>query len=288
MPKLTFSGHESFTCRQLWPKKGYDFLISGHKFSNPDAVVFLGVGKNMVRSISYWMKSFGLVGETGELGELANYLLANEGKDPYLEQTGTLWLLHYKLVTNKHAALYNLVFNGFRRGHPVFSKPQLTKYVADYCVDAGVSISINTIQRDVEVFIRSYVRPQRRTASPEDDFSTLLIDLDLLDTFEQAKSESGIRYAIERRIRDQLPMQIVLYAILDRYDGNSVSFRSLANDDDGPGMVFALSEDGLLNQINVITAHFPDIVFTEDAGIRELQFRVRPDPWQVLDDYYKA
>lgn len=288
MPKLTFSGHESFTCRQLWLKKGYDFLVSGHKFSDPDAVVFLGVGKNMVSSISYWMKSFGLIDEIGELGGLASYLLANEGKDPYLEQTGTLWLLHHKLVTNKHAALYNLVFNGFRRGHPVFTKPQLTKYVGDFCVDAGVSVSPKTIQRDVEVFIRNYVRPQRRTSSPEDDFSTLLIDLELLDTFELAKSESGIRYAIERRTRGQLPMQIVLYTILNRYGGTSVSFRSLANDDDGPGMVFALSEDGLLNQINLITAHFPDIVFTEDAGIRELQFRVRPDPWQVLDDYYKA
>ena len=53
MPKLTFSGHESFTCRQFWLKKGYDFLIAGHSFADPDAVVHLGVGKNMVSAIHY-------------------------------------------------------------------------------------------------------------------------------------------------------------------------------------------------------------------------------------------
>ena len=48
MDKLSFSGHESFHCRNVWLKKGYDFLQLKHKFSEPTAVVNLGVGKNMV------------------------------------------------------------------------------------------------------------------------------------------------------------------------------------------------------------------------------------------------
>ncbi|HRW22723.1 MAG TPA: DUF4007 family protein, partial [Bacteroidales bacterium] len=56
--KLTFSGHETFHCRTFWLKKGYDFLVSGNNtFKNEEAaVVELGVGKNMVASIRYWMK----------------------------------------------------------------------------------------------------------------------------------------------------------------------------------------------------------------------------------------
>jgi hypothetical protein len=288
MPKLTFSGHESFTCRQFWLKKGYDFLHEGRRFTDPDAVVHLGVGKNMVSSIHYWLKCFDLVDEEGAPRALATYLLADQGKDPYLEQPGTLWLLHYLLVTRGRANLYDLVFNDFRREHPIFTKPQLTKYVDSYCQDANASVSTGSIQRDVEVFVRSYVQPQRKTASPEDDFATLLIDLELLDTFEVVKGDAGVRYTIERRQRGTLPWQIVLYAILGRYQGNSVSFRELANDHNGPGMVFALNEDGLLNQVRAITAHCQDIVFTDDAGIRELQFRQRPDGWEVLDGYYRA
>ena len=83
-------------------------------------------------------------------------------------------------------------------------------------------------------------------------------------------------------------MQIALYAILARYQGNSISFRSLANDPNGPGLVFALNEDGLLNCIHTMTERYADIVCSDDAGIRELQFKTRPDMQQVLDDYYKA
>jgi len=58
--KYTFSGHESFQCKSLWLKKGYDFMSQNKDFNAADAVVDLGVGKNMVSSIRFWMKAFGL------------------------------------------------------------------------------------------------------------------------------------------------------------------------------------------------------------------------------------
>lgn len=51
LTKYTFSGHDSFQCRQLWLKKGYDYVQEGKNFNDEDAVVKLGVGKNMVSSI---------------------------------------------------------------------------------------------------------------------------------------------------------------------------------------------------------------------------------------------
>ena len=51
--KYTFSGHESFPCKSLWLKKGYDFVIQEKDFNSPNAVVDLGVGKNMVSSIKW-------------------------------------------------------------------------------------------------------------------------------------------------------------------------------------------------------------------------------------------
>lgn len=37
--KLSFSGHESFQCRSLWLKKGYDFANAGYSFNDESAVV---------------------------------------------------------------------------------------------------------------------------------------------------------------------------------------------------------------------------------------------------------
>lgn len=56
--KYTFSGHDSFQCRQLWLKKGFDFVKDGLDFNDEYSVVQLGVGKNMVSSISFWLKTF--------------------------------------------------------------------------------------------------------------------------------------------------------------------------------------------------------------------------------------
>ena len=34
--KYTFSGHESFPCKSLWLKKGYDFVVEGKDFNKPE------------------------------------------------------------------------------------------------------------------------------------------------------------------------------------------------------------------------------------------------------------
>ena len=64
---LVLTGHETFQCRNLWLKKGYDFIKSGKKFKDLDSVVFLGVGKNMVSSIRFWMRSFDIIDDNDEL-----------------------------------------------------------------------------------------------------------------------------------------------------------------------------------------------------------------------------
>ena len=100
MDKLRFSGHETFIARTFWPKKGYDFIKQGGKFSSEDSVVELGVGKNMVLSINFWMKALGLIDEsTNELTPFSHFLFDDEtGVDPYLEDIGSIWLLHYFLI----------------------------------------------------------------------------------------------------------------------------------------------------------------------------------------------
>lgn len=46
--RYSFSGHESFPCKTLWLKKGYDFIARGKDFHSPEVLIDLGVGKNIV------------------------------------------------------------------------------------------------------------------------------------------------------------------------------------------------------------------------------------------------
>lgn len=106
MGKLNFSGNESFHCRSPWLKKRHDFLSKGKNFREPSSVVDLGVGKSMISSIKYWMRSFGLIQTDSKLSDISNFLFGQKGIDTYLENTATLWLLHYHLIKENRVSIY--------------------------------------------------------------------------------------------------------------------------------------------------------------------------------------
>lgn len=57
-----FSGHETFSFRYPWLKKGYDAVCDdGSVFLRDNAMTTLGLGKNMVRSIRHWCLTAGIV-----------------------------------------------------------------------------------------------------------------------------------------------------------------------------------------------------------------------------------
>ena len=291
--KLQFSGHESFICKHFWLKKGYDFVIGEGNFSDESAVTGLGVGKNMVTSINYWMKAFGIIDQAGAVSELGNYLFNDlTGKDPYIENFGTVCLLHYYLVKTNKASVYTIFFNEFRKGRTEFTKDQLSIHIARTLESMELSnVNANTINADINVFIRNYLKPDYKSskADIEDDFSSLLLDLELINSY-QAENASGKIvdwYSAENTNRLDLPYQLVLFAILDNDAfGKSISFRDLLLSANSPGAIFLLNEDGLYQKIEQITGKYRNIVFTETAGISELQFKRTINKWDILDEYY--
>jgi hypothetical protein len=291
--KLQFSGHDSFVCKHLWLKKGYDYLLDNKNFSSESAVVDLGVGKNMVNSISYWLKSFGLIDEKGKPNELSQYIFGKKtGVDPYIENLGTIWLLHYKLIETNKASIYNLVFNQFRKGRAEFTKEQLLTFVKRL-LDAErlKGFNANTVNNDIGVFIRTYLKPYYKESKIdiEEDFSSLLIDLDLISVHKAENAEGKLVdwYKIENKVQIDLPAEIVLYSILDNPGfGKSISFKDLLTSYNSPGSVFAINEEGLLSKIETIAARYKSITFTESAGVRELQFRRTINKYDVLNAYY--
>jgi len=287
MSKLIFSGHESFHCRNVWPKKGYDFLHLKHKFSEPSAVVNLGVGKNMVSAINFWMKSFGLMVDSHKLTELSKLIFDKNGVDPYLENPATLWLLHFHLVTKNHSSIYSLVFNEFRKKRIEFSRRQLLHFLLSKCNDAELNCSEKTIQRDISVSLRNYIRPQKTNKNPEELFSGIFIDLNLIEPLKKFDEDEIDWYKIENKERNDLPAEIILYCILSNANYiSSISFEDLLHSFNSVGNVFAISPKDLLNKINILTKKYKTIRFTEDADVRLLQFTSKPDKIKILREYY--
>ena len=160
MARYSFSGHETFTCKTLWLKKGCDFLEEGHSFSEDSAVVYLGVGKNMVSSIRFWLKACGLT-QSDKLTNLATFIFGKNGKDCFAEDHNTLWLLHYYLVKSQVASLYNMLFLGVQRELKTFDREQVQAYVKRKCnVPEQKNVyNENTVKKDINVLLANYVMP---------------------------------------------------------------------------------------------------------------------------------
>jgi len=283
--KYTFSGHDSFQCRQLWLKKGYDYVQEGKSFNDEDAVVLLGVGKNMVSSIRFWLKAFKIIDNKDIATEFGKRLFDNEnGYDPYLEDEASLWLLHYQLVKNGFASIYSIIFNQFRKEKMFFNKETFVNYMKRTGENnSDLNINENTISKDFIVFSNLY-KNDPNSKDVEDSFSGILSEIELLKTSGKGKEE---KFYIENTERDNLPEAVVLFSILDNLKyGNSVNLNSLEFDWNSTGAVFALNRSGLMNKISEIVIQFEHITFTEQAGIKELQFKKKVDSYKILDNYY--
>lgn len=290
MNKLSFSGHESFICKQFWLKKVFDFSKEKKPFNDDTSVVDLGVGKNMVASLRFWGKAFGMLDDADSPTEIANYLFSKKGKDIYLEDFGTIWLLHYYLVKTNRASIYSLMFNEFRKERIDFTKEQLHAFLKRKCEESSPNTyNVNTITTDINVFLRNYLKPEKdEKLEIEEDFSGVLIDLDLIKQYKQRMDNSTVRwYKIEGQDRIDLPYQIVLYAILDNYENQkSITFRELQVGNNSPGMVFALNAEGLYNKLQQITHNYKQVIYTETAGNQLLQFKTSLNKEEILNDYY--
>lgn len=280
--KYTFSGHESFPCKSLWLKKGYDFVIAGNNFNSPEAVIGLGVGKNMVASIRFWLRAFGIM-ENDEITWLGNYLFDEKnGKDKYLEDIATLWLLHFNLVFSGEATLYSMFFCGVQRERTHFEREQILTYVKLRMVEAGkmTLFNMNTVKKDIGVMLQNYTLPRKPQSN--EDFSSLLIDLDLI-----RQSSEGKGYYFNVDGKRKVTKEIFLYGLLklkEQEGDNTISFDTIQ---ERVGLVFCMQDYETIEMLKLLGSEYGQyFTYSDIAGIKQVQFTKELDALQVLDNYY--
>ncbi len=148
------------------------------------------------------------------------------------------------------------------------------------------SISAKTLDEDFSVFTKMYLRSNLQSKDKEDSFSGLLTDLDLVKTYTKGKTDY---YLIENTERSEIPVEIILYAILESKSFDlSVSLQNLELNINSVGAVFAVSRSGLLNKIENLVEKYNYIIFNDQAGVKELQFKRKPIPMTILEKYYAS
>lgn len=295
--KYSFSGHETFTFRYTWlPKVARHLPGRTDLFVADDALAILGVGKNMIRSIKYWCEATGVIRRGGGRGnaKMASFgdrLLSPEGWDPYLEDPGTLWLLHWQLVKNpSRSSTWHLAFTRWPSEH--FTTDQLTDWLERLIANEQPSTRATTasLRRDVEVFIRTYVSPRTGRDLPlEDTFDCPLVELGLV------QEQEGGGFGFTRGPKPTLPDEIFVYALMNFWNReaqqqSALSFERILYGAGSPGGAFRLSENALAERLE----RLPDWVgldYDETSGLRVVLRRghtadEKLQPTRALERYY--
>src|ERR1700726_5248152 len=110
LPRLLFGRHQGYDLREQWLTKGLLALAQtehatarARLFAFPDASDRFGIGPGMVVALRYWLRATGLmVEQTGgkqgrALPELTPLGAVLAQHDPYLQRSGSRWLLHAHL-----------------------------------------------------------------------------------------------------------------------------------------------------------------------------------------------
>lgn len=281
MNQLKLSGHESFHCRPFWLKKGYDFVKSNQSFSDKSGIE-LGVGRNMVGSIRFWLKAFDIVDENEKLTAFAEMLFADNGWDPFLEDEATLWLLHFKLSSKQYSSIYHVIFSELRKVRPEFSKNHFISQINE--IDHNQSENI--VAKDFSIFTRTYFA--KDSSDKEESYSGLFTELGLLSEVGEDSQKNQL-YHISNSKQNSIPWEVILFCILENENyGDSINIKSLFSDSKGVGSLFVFNQEGLENKLIEISENQKDIVYKNDAGVKELQFKKgKPSGIDILKGYYE-
>lgn len=264
-----FSGHETFACRYAWLPKAAQAVDDKENIltsANEDnAMVKLGVGKNMVRSIRFWAEAADIITNTAtghKLTDLGRELLLGSptcvARDPYLEDIQTLWLIHWKLATNQNALIFawDFLLNQFQEPE-LYASSVMRAFVKAVPKISSKEVTQGSLEQLFDVFIHSYIPTRGRKGEVrEDNLDCPLVELHLLrqNGFTESALNPGRRepkYIFRREEKIEISDELFAFCLdelwrnrfsTDKNKEKSIPFHTIVTGRGSPGQVFKIPE----------------------------------------------
>jgi hypothetical protein len=253
-----FSGHETFPCRYAWLPKAYLSLMDDQRIftDEEEAMVSMGVGKNMVRAIRFWVQATGVAaaarGGGYTITDFGRALLDREGFDPFLEDRRTLWLIHWQLSTHVEEPLFAWDFLLNRWTHPEISRTEALRAFDQEAKRLGRKLSSVTLEQHFDTFLHTYVPTRSRKGEiQEDNLDCPLVELELIQKVGERDCGNGGRrepiYVFRHDLKPEITPGLFVYCLNDfwnkrRSAERTLTFRDVSVAHGSPGQVFKLPE----------------------------------------------
>lgn len=292
--KVAFGRHETFHMRFGWLSKGYrSWCEAPELFEQEDATVVLGVGKNMVSSIRYWLEAAQIVQSSAATGvvptDIGSRVFAKEsGWDPYLEDDATLWLVHWLIASNpRDATTFYWFFNRFYK--PEFSAAELLSAVSEFAKEQIKNkVAATTLKHDISALLRMYAPSDDAKGQIEERLDSPLSILGLL-----RRSPDGKFYTSHFKERRRLPVAVFAYAVMELFEhmqNTQLPIETLVHASQQiatPGSVFRLSEEGVVQKLEEMCRWMPGVIeLRETAGIHQVYLVGNANKFDAISKHY--
>lgn len=301
-----FSGHETFPCRYAWlPKAVAGVESNPDLFSDEDeAMVELGVGKNMVRSIRFWAEAADIIRSSKNGHQLTSFgrelLFGKDACDPYLEDIRTLWLIHWKLATNPKFLIFSwhYLLNHFHEPE-LYASAVLNAFEKTARQVTDKAVSIGSLEQLFDIFLHSYVPTRGKKGQvKEDNLDCPLVELNLLrhtgmvqSTIHKGNFES--KFVYRREEKPEISPALFAYCMnefwnLRHAQEQSIPFHIIVVGENSPGQVFKIPEPDIRDRLFGIddsTKGF--FYFDESATIPQVIRKSEKTPPRLKDIYSK-
>ncbi len=282
---MPFAKHETFHIREGWLFKGMAAVKVAEAqdrlptiFLDRDGPERLGIGRNMVRALRFWMQATGLARELKKQGKTIQQLTPF-GEwvwqyDRYLEDEATLWLLHYQLAASRdQASSWYWFFNHFTSR--TFDYDACLEALSNWVISElpEQKIARNSLKKDVSCLLHTYM-PDKKVSTPENLTESPLARLGLLSN---VGSKRQPLYRLRPLDPSRLPPLVLLYVLVDRQQKErpaslQVGLSQILYEPVNAGRVFNLNTTILTELLANLNKQYPDLAvqFIRTAGLDEL------------------
>lgn len=301
-PVYRFSGHESFSCRYAWLPKAVESLQDDPTvFSDIDqAMVRLGLGKNMVQSVRFWVQAMRVAEQAShgglELSTFGRRIFSSAGLDPHLEDITTLWLLHWQLCSHHDNPLFawDFLFNRFNE--PEIIRSNVLAVFERESRQLARPLSRATLMQHFDVLMHTYVPTGGQKAEIlEDNLDCPLVELGLIERIGQrvnSMDKLEPAFAFRREPKPTLTPGVFMLAIDDywkrcRPNELTLTLQDLSTGAGSPGQVFKLPEDDIRTRLSHIEVQSNGVlIYSESAMFEHLRRSEAYEFADLLGDAY--
>jgi hypothetical protein len=299
---VKYSGHESFACRYAWlPKSLQAIQADPRAFADEDqAMVELGLGKNMVRSAKFWVEASGMAKSATngfEVTQLGKLIFGARGRDRFMEDIQTLWLIHWNLSTRVEDQLFAWDFLFSRWPEPEFTESSVLKVFVKETAGRSKRLTFVTLKQHLQVFLHTYVPSHGRKGDiAEDNLDCPLTELEMLiNTGERVTAGQSRRepvYAFRREEKPNISAQLFAYCVNDfwtkRYPNEkTLSVRTVASGIGSPGQVFKIPEQDVYSRLQELpNVTNGSLKYSESAALPQIHRAGSIDGLHLLASAY--